>query len=221
MNLILFRSFLFDSCLLSHRWVAVDSVCFFSSWVVSFIRSGLITLVCGTWFLSYRHTCTNTRHTVQWCLLALSQQPLRSCLVTTPYSKWKLFNSAGWKKTPTWNMVWLSAVTPPPSPFPSPAPLSPCTLWFLVLPIFSLEFLLKKKYKWTQTMERDGPDEARKTLMFIRQSLNRFHRCQSGKVTVTAPIRENGQYGNRRTDWKSALHNNISLTTDGYSREKN
>ena len=38
----------------------------------------------------------------------------------------------------------------------------------------------------------DGPDEARKTLMFIRQSLNRFHRCQSGKVTVTAPIRETG-----------------------------
>lgn len=47
--------------------------------------------------------------------------------------------------------------------------------------------------------------------MFIRPSLNRFHRCQSGKVTVTAPIRENGQNGNKGTDWKPVLGNNTSL----------
>lgn len=44
---------------------------------------------------------------------------------------------------------------------------------------------------------RNGPDEARKTLMFIKRSLNRFHRCQSGKVTVTAPIRKTAKMETR------------------------
>lgn len=109
--------------------------------------------------------------------------------------------------------TWFDCLHLPP-PLPPSPPHYPHVVFGSLCFQYSLWSFSYKKYKWTQTMERDGPDEARKTLMFIRQSLNRFHRCQSGKVTVTAPIKENGQYGNKRTEWKSALHNNISLLTD-------
>lgn len=91
-------------------------------------------------------------------------------------------------------------------------------LSFLVLPIFSLEFFFSTRKTSGPRPCGDGPDEARKTLMFIRQSLNRFHRCQSGKVTVTAPIRANGQNGNKGTDWKSKLGNN-SIVELSYREE--
>lgn len=162
--------------------------------------------------LDFYHTShTNTCQTVQWCLRALSQQAVRNCLVTTHQSKWHGFKLNSEKNKKKHLKTWFEAqhFNGFHCFFPSPSSQffhSSCFHYSLgVSPI--------RKTSGPRLCA-DGPDKARKTLMFIRQSLYRFHRCQSGKVTVTAPIKENGQNGNKGTDWELKLGNNASPTND-------
>lgn len=162
--------------------------------------------------LDFYHTShTNTCQTVQWCLRALSQQAAEIVLLQHTNQNDMVSNSTQKKtKRNTWkhglklNILMVFTVFSPLRHHNSFIPRA-STILSGVSPI--------RKTSGPRLCA-DGPDKARKTLMFIRQSLYRFHRCQSGKVTVTAPIKENGQNGNKGTDWELKLGNNASPTND-------
>lgn len=164
-----------------------------------FNNAGVRYLIFITPSLSHTNTC----QTVQWCLRALSQQPVRNRLVTAQQSKWQLSSRKRGKIKTTRKHGWPPAVLLSNLMVLTWFPLQHSPFIYCASDILSGVSRIRKTSG--PRAGGDGPDEARETLLFIRPGLNRFHRCQSGKVTVTAPIRKNGQNGNKASDLKSAL----------------
>ena len=167
-------------------------------------------LVCGTWFLSHiTHKHMSNGPVVFTSLVTTSSQKL-SCYNTPIKMTWFQTQLRQKTKRNTWK-TWFEAQR-----FNGFHCFSPHRHHNSFIPRASTILSGVSPIRKTSgpRLCADGPDKARKTLMFIRRSLYRFHRCQSGKVTVTAPIKENGQNGNKGTDWEPKLGNNTSLTND-------
>lgn len=164
--------------------------------------------VCGTWFKSYRHKHTSNGAVVFTSLVIKSSEKL-SCYIT-PIKMTRFQTQHRERKKNALKLNNLMVFFHPPLHH---------HYSFISCASNTLSGVSAIRKTSRPRPCRDGLDEARKkTLMFIRQSLSHFHRCQSGKVTVTAPIRENSQNGIKGNKWKPKLGNNTSLTSDSVKR---